>query len=179
MSVLTDEPFFQGSDEYLISVREVSSLPILRKDFILDRYQVIETRCLGADCLLLIASMLSLQQLRELYSLALELSLDVLIEVHDSSELQMALNLDPEPCLIGVNNRDLHTFETDLSTTEILAKEMPASTVVVSESGIHQRHDIARLQNANVDVFLVGEAFMKAENPGQLLTDLFGPIERL
>ena len=178
LSVLTDKPFFQGSDEYLLSVKEATGLPILRKDFILDRYQVIETRCLGADCLLLIASMLNSAQLQELYSLALDLSLDVLIEVHDLSELRMGLNLNPEPSLIGINNRDLHTFETNLLTTEKLAKEIPESTLVISESGIHTREDIERLQNANVDAFLVGEAFMRAEDPGQLLTELFGPIRR-
>ena len=178
LSVLTDEPFFQGSDQYLVEVRNATNLPILRKDFILDSYRIVESRCIGADCVLLIVSILNTARLQQLYSLGLDLSLDVLVEVHNAYELSATLNLEPVPALIGINNRNLRTFETNLSTTESLIESIPESTVTVSESGINDRADIDRLRNANVDAFLVGEAFMRADNPGQQLSSLFGQIQK-
>jgi indole-3-glycerol phosphate synthase len=171
LSVLTDEEFFQGSDAHLQQARAACALPVLRKDFTMDAYQVYEARVLGADAILLIVAALSDTQLRELAELAAELGLDVLVEVHDVAELERALAL-PTP-LIGINNRDLRTFHTSLETTLDLLGKIPADRVVVTESGIHAPADVARLRARGVNVFLVGEAFMKADDPGEKLQELF------
>jgi indole-3-glycerol phosphate synthase len=172
LSVLTDKDFFQGADEYLQQIHQVCKLPLLRKDFILDAYQVYEARAIGADCILLIVAALGDAQLHDLAGLAMHLDMDVLIEVHDSEELERALLLKMP--LIGINNRNLRTFKTDLTTTLSLLKSIPteAGYIVVSESGIHTPEDIALLRNSNVNSFLVGEAFMKADDPGVALAHL-------
>lgn len=170
LSVLTDSDFFQGADEYLQQVHQACKLPLLRKDFIIDAYQVYEARAIGADCILLIVAALGDAQLHDLAGLAEHLDMDVLIEVHDSEELERAL-LVKMP-LIGINNRNLRTFETDLTTTLSLLKSIPKEYIVVSESGIHTPDDIALLRNAGVNSFLVGEAFMKADDPGMALAHL-------
>lgn len=171
LSVLTDVDFFQGCDSYLQIARLACSLPVLRKDFIIDPYQLFETRAIGADCILLIVSALSDQQLQELYSLAAEVDLDVLIEVHDSDELSRALRLHPR--LLGINNRDLHTFHTSLATTVSLLDEIKGNPTVVTESGIHSKDDVNSMRDHGVFAFLVGEAFMKAQSPGEKLRELF------
>jgi indole-3-glycerol phosphate synthase len=171
LSVLTDEKFFQGADGFLVAARSAVRLPVIRKDFIVDRYQIAESRCLGADCILLIASALSRSELREFYSEGRELGLDALIEVHDEDELRTALELSPT--LIGVNNRNLKTFEVSLQTTVRLRSLLPEGILMVAESGIHTRDDVALLQRAGVNTFLVGEAFMRAAEPGQKLRELF------
>lgn len=172
LSVLTDRDFFQGSEEYLKQAREACSLPLLRKDFIIDPYQVYEARAIGADCILLIVAALDDAALLELSLFAAELDLDVLCEVHDAAELERALAL-PVP-LIGVNNRNLRTFETTLDTSLALKPRMgDDDRVLVAESGIHAREDVARLREAGIHAFLVGEAFMRAEDPGQALDRLF------
>jgi indole-3-glycerol phosphate synthase len=174
ISVLTDKDFFQGADEYLQQVRKVCQLPLLRKDFIIDAYQVYEARAIGADCILLIVAALGDAQLHDLAGLAVHLDMDVLIEVHDSEELERALLLKMP--LIGINNRNLRTFETDLTTTLSLLKSIPKEEteryIVVSESGIYTPEDIALLRNSGVNSFLVGEAFMKANDPGVALAQL-------
>lgn len=172
LSVLTDDRFFQGKDEYLQQIHEACSLPILRKDFIIDPYQVYESRALGADCILLIAAALSDAQLEDLSKLAKHLDMDVLLEVHNREELERVLPLHNR--LIGINNRNLNTFETTLETTLELVKLLSKQCIVVSESGIHTRADVNLLWNANVHSFLIGEAFMKAEDPGKALRELFG-----
>jgi indole-3-glycerol phosphate synthase len=169
--VLTDVDFFQGSDAYLQQARAACTLPVLRKDFTMDAYQVYEARVLGADAILLIVAALNDAQLRELAELAAELGMDVLVEVHDAAELERALAL-PTP-LIGINNRDLRTFHTSLETTLDLLGKIPADRVIVTESGIHAPADVARLRARGVNVFLVGEAFMKADDPGGKLQELF------
>jgi indole-3-glycerol phosphate synthase len=171
LSVLTDEPFFQGHRGFLEVAREACSLPCLRKDFIIDRWQIEESRCLGADCILLIVAALTPGQLQDLYGAGRELGMDVLVEVHDEQELTTALALD-EP-LIGVNNRNLHTFETDIGTSIRLRQALPAEHLLVAESGIRTPEDVARLRSAGIDLFLVGEAFMRAEKPGKALCQLF------
>ena len=171
LSVLTDVDFFQGADEHLQQARKACSLPVLRKDFTMDAYQVYEARALGADAILLIVAALSDAQLQELESLAHELSLDVLVEAHDEPELRRALAL--KTSLIGINNRNLRTFDTALETTLDLLKLIPADRVIVTESGIHNPQDVARLRAQGVNVFLVGEAFMKAEDTGVKLQELF------
>ena len=171
LSVLTDVDFFQGSDDYLKQARGACSLPVLRKDFIIDPYQVYEARVMGADCILLIVAALGDAQLQELAGLADHLDLDVLVEVHDGEELERALHL-PTP-LIGVNNRDLRTFDTRLETTLELLPAIPEDRLVITESGIHERADVARMRQQGVNVFLVGEAFMRAEDPGERLQALF------
>ena len=172
LSILTDEQYFQGHDDYLREVRQVVTLPLLRKDFTIDAYQVYEARAMGADCILLIVSALKPADLRDLYALAQSVGLDVLIEVHDAEELAIALTLGPD--LIGINNRNLKTFNTDLETTIDLLSNIPAGVVVVTESGISTVADVSRMQANNVHCFLVGEAFMRATDPGQALSDLFG-----
>ena len=172
LSVLTDEDFFQGSDHYLVEAREACRLPVLRKDFIIDPYQVYEARAIGADCILLIAACLSDAQMRELAHLAVSLGMDVLVEVHDEAELERALPL--ELPLVGINNRNLRTFETRLETTLDLLPRIPKDRIVVTESGIHTREDVARMRAHGVNTFLVGEAFMKAVDPGEKLRELFG-----
>ena len=171
LSVLTDADFFQGSEAYLQQAREACSLPVLRKDFIIDPYQVYEARVIGADCILLIVAALDDERLMDLSLLAAELDLDVLAEVHDEDELLRALAL-PVP-LVGVNNRNLRTFETSLETSLRLRPLVEPGRIFVTESGIHAREDVARLRAADIDAFLVGEAFMRAPDPGSALRDLF------
>ncbi|MFK7955252.1 MAG: indole-3-glycerol phosphate synthase TrpC [Lysobacterales bacterium] len=171
LSVLTDEAFFQGHDQYLKDVRLACSLPLLRKDFVVDAYQVYEARVLGADCILLIVSALGDAALLELSILALELGLDVLIEVHDEDELERALTL-PEG-LIGVNNRNLRTFETRIQTTIDLLPKMPPDRLLVTESGIASSEDVSQLQQAGISAFLIGETFMRAPDPGAALREIF------
>jgi indole-3-glycerol phosphate synthase len=171
LSVLTDKDFFQGSEEFLQQARAACSLPVLRKDFVIDPYQVYEARAIGADCILLIVAALGDTALLELSLLAAELDLDVLCEVHDAEELERALAL-PVP-LIGVNNRNLRTFQTSLDTSIELQQLMEYDRVLVAESGIHTPDDVARLQDAGINAFLVGEAFMRAEDPGLELKRLF------
>jgi len=171
LSVLTDTDFFQGSDEHLKQARAACGLPVLRKDFTIDAYQVYEARIIGADAILLIVAALGDAQMLELAELAAQLGMDVLVEVHDAAELERALAL-PTP-LIGINNRDLRTFHTSLETTLDLLGKIPAGRVVVTESGIHAPADVARMRARGVNVFLVGEAFMKADEPGGKLQELF------
>ena len=171
LSVLTDADFFQGSEAFLDAARSACKLPVLRKDFVLDPYQVYEARAIGADCILLIVAALGDATLLELALLAAELDLDVLVEVHDEEELERALAI-PAP-LIGVNNRDLRTFETSIETTMRLAAQIPYDRVLVTESGIRTHDDIARLRAEGIEAFLVGEAFMRAPDPGAALAKLF------
>lgn len=171
LSVLTDVDFFQGSNAYLQQAREACNLPVIRKDFIIDPYQVYEARAINADCILLIVAALSDDQMAELSFLAQQLGMDVLVEVHDSKELQRALQLDLP--LIGINNRNLRTFETSLDTTIEMLEQIPEGKIVVTESGIHTRDDVALMRQHNVNAFLVGEAFMKADEPGEKLAELF------
>ncbi|AHE99512.1 indole-3-glycerol-phosphate synthase [Thioalkalivibrio paradoxus ARh 1] len=173
LSVLTDIDFFQGADGYLQKARAACDLPVLRKDFVVDPYQVHEARALGADCILLIVAALDDEQMRALYRLALDLGMDVLVEVHDRDELGRALALDAG--LIGINNRDLRSFETRLETTLDLCAQVPEGVLLVTESGIHRPSDVARMRAAGVEAFLVGEAFMRAPDPGEALERLFGP----
>ncbi|WP_300615328.1 indole-3-glycerol phosphate synthase TrpC [Dokdonella sp.] len=174
LSVLTDKDFFQGGEAYLEQARAACELPILRKDFTIDPYQVYEARAIGADCILLIVSALDDPALLELSLLAAELDLDVLVEVHDEIELERALGV-PAP-LIGVNNRNLRTFETSLDTTLTLRDRVDAGRLLVTESGIHTRADVEKMQEAGIDAFLVGEAFMRAPDPGAELARLFRAV---
>jgi indole-3-glycerol phosphate synthase len=171
LSVLTDAEYFKGADEYLQQARKACSLPALRKDFIVDSWQVHESRLLGADCILLIVAALDRDRLQELDGLARELELDVLVEVHDETELEDALATGAT--LIGVNNRDLHTFTTDLAASERLRRLIPEDRIMVTESGIHTRDDVARLRSSGIHSFLVGEAFMRQPDPGSALHSLF------
>ncbi|MCE2688392.1 MAG: indole-3-glycerol phosphate synthase TrpC [Rubrivivax sp.] len=171
LSVLTDERFFQGCAAYLQQARESCSLPVLRKDFLIDPYQVVEARAMGADCVLLIAACLDDGLMSELEACATEQGLDVLVEVHDGEELERALRLRTP--LIGVNNRNLRTFEVSLDTTIGLLPRVPGDRLLVTESGILARADVQRMRSAGVHAFLVGEAFMRAPDPGQALRDLF------
>jgi indole-3-glycerol phosphate synthase len=172
LSVLTDEEFFQGADRYLIAARDACALPVLRKDFIIDAYQVWEARSIGADCILLIVAAVGDAQLTELTALALELGMDVLVEVHDAAELERALALHLP--LVGINNRDLRSFETRLETTIELLRQIPRDRIVVTESGIHEQVDVRYMREHGVHAFLVGEAFMRAADPGTRLAQLFG-----
>ena len=172
LSVLTDRDFFQGHEDYLCAARGACHLPVIRKDFIVDPYQVIEARAIGADCILLIVAALDDAQLSTLHDAATALGMDVLVEVHDGDELERALRLDLE--LIGINNRDLRTFDTRLETTLELLDAVPQGCLVVTESGIHSRDDVALMRSHQVNAFLVGEAFMRVPDPGQGLRDLFG-----
>jgi indole-3-glycerol phosphate synthase len=171
LSVLTDKDFFHGSEDFLQQARAACSLPVLRKDFVIDPYQVYEARVIGADCILLIVAALGDTALLELSLLAAELDLDVLCEVHDVEEMERALAL-PVP-LIGVNNRNLRTFETSIDTSIELQSMIEYDRILVSESGIHTHEDIERLQDAGINAFLVGEAFMRANDPGAELKRLF------
>ena len=171
LSVLTDKDFFHGSEDFLQQARAACSLPVLRKDFVIDPYQVYEARVIGADCILLIVAALGDAALLELSLLAAELDLDVLCEVHDVEEMERALAL-PVP-LIGVNNRNLRTFETTIDTSIELQSMIEYDRILVSESGIHTHEDIERLQSAGINAFLVGEAFMRANDPGAELKRLF------
>jgi indole-3-glycerol phosphate synthase len=172
LSVLTDVDFFQGADEYLQQARAACGLPVLRKDFTIDPWQVYEARALNADCILLIVTALADAQLGDLAGLAQHLGMDVLVEVHDAAELERALALNLP--LIGINNRNLRSFETRLETTLELLERIPADRIVVTESGIHTPADVARLRTAGVHAFLVGETFMRAPDPGAKLAELFG-----
>lgn len=174
LSVLTDIDFFQGSDAYLHDAREACALPVLRKDFTVDIYQVHEARAIGADAILLIAAALDNAVLVNLHALAIECGLDVLVEVHNPVDLQRALMLtNPQRTLIGVNNRDLRTFETNIETTLSLKEAVPRDRLLVTESGIATRDDVARLRAVGVQAFLVGETFMRAPDPGAELARLF------
>ena len=171
LSVLTDEKYFQGADRYLSDIRTTVSLPLLRKEFIVDAWQIPESRVIGADCILLIVAALSPSQLSEFSDQAGGLGMDVLMEVHDEEELATALALSPT--LIGINNRNLKTFETGIGNTLKLLPHIPEGVLVVSESGIHSRDDVAILREHGVHAFLVGEAFMRADDPGAALSALF------
>ena len=178
LSVLTDQEYFQGSREALIAARAACSLPVLRKDFIVDAYQVAESRAMGADCILLIVAVLDAAALVELANTAHEYGMDVLVEAHDARELDLALALDVDAdvtrTVIGINNRNLRTFETRLETTLDLVKRVPNDRVLVTESGIATPEDVARMQSAGVHGFLIGETFMRADDPGKALAALFG-----
>jgi len=171
LSVLTDIDFFQGADEYLQCARAACALPVLRKDFTLDPYQIYEARALGADAILLIVACLDRPHLSELYQCAREAGLDVLVEVHDADELEEALTLNVD--LIGINNRNLHTFETSLATTYHLLDQIPPGVQVVTESGLSSATEIAEMRRKGVHTFLIGETFMRAEDPGEALQRLF------
>jgi len=172
LSVLTDQQFFQGSVDYLKQARASCQLPVLRKDFMVDAYQIYESRAMGADAVLLIAACLDDAQMKEFEAIARSLDMAVLVEVHDAAELQRALKLKTP--LIGINNRNLKTFEVSLDTTLTLMKDIPSDRLLVCESGIHTRDDVLRLGAAGVNVFLVGEAFMRVPEPGEALAALFG-----
>ncbi|MFI3157776.1 MAG: indole-3-glycerol phosphate synthase TrpC [Methylococcaceae bacterium] len=171
LSVLTDKEFFQGSEVYLQMVRERCPLPVLRKDFMIDPYQIYEARALGADCILLIVAALADGQMHELSDTATKLGMDVLVEVHNAEELQRALTLDTK--LIGINNRNLRSFETSLQTTLALKADIPADRLIITESGIHSHEDVQLMLDNGIYTFLVGEAFMRAESPGQKMRELF------
>jgi indole-3-glycerol phosphate synthase len=171
LSVLTDERFFQGANAFLEAARAACALPVLRKDFIVDEYQVYEARAIGADCILLIAACQDDAQMRDLEACARELGMAVLVEVHDGAELDRALGLATP--LVGVNNRNLRTFDVDLGTTLALRTRVPPDRLLVAESGILAPVDVRRLRDGGVDAFLVGEAFMRAKDPGEALAALF------
>ncbi len=171
LSVLTDRDFFQGAPEYLMQAREATSLPVIRKDFIIDPYQVYEARAMNADCILLIVSALGDAMLNELLGLAQHLNMDVLMEVHDRDEMQRALQTGAR--LIGVNNRNLRTFEVSLNNTLDMLDKVPSDRILVTESGIHQPQDVQLMREHNVNTFLVGEAFMRVDVPGEKLAALF------
>ena len=171
LSVLTDQQFFQGSVDYLKQARASCDLPVLRKDFMVDPYQVYEARAMGADCILLIAACLDDAQMQSLEALAMSLDMAVLVEVHDGAELQRALQLKTP--LLGINNRNLKTFAVSLDTTLGLLKDVPAGHLLVTESGISTVADVQRMRAAGVQAFLVGEVFMRADEPGQALAELF------
>ncbi|WP_210543784.1 indole-3-glycerol phosphate synthase TrpC [Rhodoferax sp. PAMC 29310] len=171
LSVLTDVQFFQGSVDFLKQARASCQLPVLRKDFIVDAYQVYESRAMGADAILLIAACLDDAQMAEFESIAHRLDMAVLVEVHDAAELARALKLKTP--LVGINNRNLKTFDVSLDTTLALMRDVPADRLLVTESGIHLRDDVLRMGAAGVNAFLVGEAFMRAADPGEALAALF------
>ncbi|MEY3446832.1 MAG: indole-3-glycerol-phosphate synthase [Pseudomonadota bacterium] len=172
LSVLTDVQFFQGQVDYLKQARASCQLPVLRKDFMVDAYQIYESRAIGADCILLIAACLNDAQMKDFENIARSLDMAVLVEVHDGAELERALKLKTP--LIGINNRDLQTFEVSLDTTLALRGQVPAERLLVTESGIHTRDDVLRMGAAGVNAFLVGEAFMRAPDPGVALAAMFG-----
>ena len=171
LSILTDRDFFQGHDDHLVAARNACKLPVIRKEFIIDPYQVYEARALGADCILLIVAALEDSILKELYCLSSDLGMDALVEVHDQHELERAMRLNLD--MLGINNRNLHTFETSLSTTLDLLDQLPDTCLVVTESGIHSSEDVQLMRDHGVNSFLVGEAFMRAEDPGSELQALF------
>lgn len=172
LSVLTDVQFFQGQVDYLKQARASCPLPVLRKDFMVDEYQIYASRAMGADCVLLIAACLDDAQLQDLEAIALGLDMAVLVEVHDATELERALKLKTP--LLGINNRNLQTFAVSLETTLALIPQVPTDRLLITESGILTREDVLRMRTAGVHAFLVGEAFMRATEPGQALADLFG-----
>ncbi|MBD7959959.1 MULTISPECIES: indole-3-glycerol phosphate synthase TrpC [Comamonas] len=171
LSVLTDRQFFQGQPDYLKQARASTLLPVLRKDFMIDPYQIYESRVMGADCVLLIAACLDDAQMAEMEQIACSLDMAVLVEVHDGKELERALKLKTP--LVGINNRNLRTFEVDIQTSITLKQEVPADRLLVTESGILTQDDVQRLRGAGIDAFLVGEAFMRAPEPGEALAKLF------
>ena len=171
LSVLTDRQFFQGQPDYLKQARASTLLPVLRKDFMIDPYQIYESRVMGADSVLLIAACLDDAQMAEMEQIAFNLDMDVLVEVHDGEELQRALKLKTP--LVGINNRNLRSFEVDIQTTIALKKDVPADRLLVTESGILTQADVQTLRGAGIDAFLVGEAFMRAHEPGEALAKLF------
>ena len=171
LSVLTDVQFFQGADSFLRQARAACSIPVLRKDFIVDPYQIIAARAMGADCILLIVAALNRAQLRDFEACATELGMDVLVEVHDARELELAL--DMRTSLLGINNRNLRTFETSLQNTLDLLPGIPAGKRVITESGIVRIEDVRQMRQHGVNAFLVGEAFMRADEPGEALATLF------
>ena len=171
LSVLTDADYFQGSEAYLQEARSACALPVIRKDFIIDSYQVSEARAIDADCVLLIAAALDDARMNDLYQQSVALGMDVLVEVHDKQELERAMRLSP--MLLGINNRDLRTFDVSLNTTIDLLSAIPEETCVVTESGILSHEHVALMREHNVNAFLVGEAFMRAPEPGQALANLF------
>lgn len=173
LSVLTDRDFFQGSEDYLQAARAACELPVLRKDFTVDPYQVAEARYIGADAILLIVAALSDAQLNELAAAAAQYNLDILVEVHDGAELERALHLATP--LVGINNRNLRDFSTSLATTLDLRAAVPDDRLLITESAVHTRADVDTLRGAGVQAFLVGEAFMRADDPGVALRELFGP----
>ena len=171
LSVLTDADFFQGHEDFLVAARNACALPVIRKDFIVDGYQISEARAIGADCILLIVAALDDVRLKDLHQQAVALGMDVLVEVHDALELERALALDLT--LVGINNRDLHSFETSLDTTFQLLSRVPEQVTVITESGIHTRGDVEHMREYGVNGFLVGEAFMREADPGSALRRLF------
>jgi indole-3-glycerol phosphate synthase len=171
LSVLTDREFFQGAPEYLTAVKAGTTIPVIRKDFIIDPYQVYEARAMGADCILLIVAALEMAQMRELERVSRGLDMAVLVEVHSQEELESALEL--ETPLIGINNRNLRTFETDIRTSLMVAERIPSERVVITESGINTREDVALMVKNSIYAFLVGESMMRKADPGAALTDLF------
>ena len=172
LSILTDKDYFQGSEDYLLQAREVTSIPVIRKDFTIDPYQVYEARAINADCILLIVAALDDKKLNELLDLANQLGMDVLMEVHDQEEMERALMTGAK--LIGVNNRNLRTFEVSLNNTLDMLSMVPADRLLVTESGILAPADVKLMRDNNIHAFLVGEAFMRAEDPGKKLAELFG-----
>ncbi|PCH62145.1 MAG: indole-3-glycerol-phosphate synthase [SAR86 cluster bacterium] len=170
LSVLTDVNYFQGSNDYLIQARGACNLPVLRKDFMVSEYQIAESRVLGADCILLIVAALEPQQLTQLAAYAKSINIDVLVEVHNRAELDQALGLELE--LIGINNRNLHNFETSLDTTVELAESVPADRLLITESGIHSFEDVQFMLDKGVFGFLIGETFMRADDPGEKLREM-------
>lgn len=173
LSVLTDTPYFQGADGFLITAKKACDLPVLRKDFLIDPWQVHESRSLGADCILLIVSALDDERLHQMAELALDYGMSVLVETHDADELTRALTL-PKDVLIGVNNRDLKTFEVDLHNSIRLREQLPTGRWLIAESGIHTQDDVAVLRDAGIHSYLIGERLMRADDPGAALRDLFG-----
>ncbi|MCY4051114.1 MAG: indole-3-glycerol phosphate synthase TrpC [Gammaproteobacteria bacterium] len=174
LSILTDETYFQGHDSFIEAVRKSCALPILRKEFIIDPYQVYESKILGADAILLIVAALDPKKLQQLAEIANEIGLDILVEVHNSAELEQAIAL---PCkLVGINNRNLHTFETSLETTLGLLDAIPKDRIVVTESGIHSKYDVALMRANQVNTFLVGESLMRAQDPSTKFHQLFGEV---
>lgn len=171
LSVLTDKDFFQGDASYLQEAKAACALPVLRKDFMVDEWQIAESRCLGADCILLIVAALEQSKLQSLAALANKLNMDVLVEVHDEDELERALRI--QNCMIGVNNRNLKTFETSLETSKRLKQIMPQGQPLITESGIRTREDVKLMQGFGINTFLVGEAFMREHNPGEALSEMF------
>ena len=171
LSVLTDRDYFMGAAEYLVAARSATQIPVLRKDFIIDPYQIYEARCMGADCILLIVAALEQSQMENLERVAMQLGMSVLVEAHSREEFERATRL--QTTLIGVNNRDLRSFETSLQTTLSLLSDLPSGRILITESGIHSREDVALMRDRGVNAFLVGEAFMRQQDPGLALKSLF------
>jgi len=171
LSVLTDRDYFMGAAEYLVAARSATQIPVLRKDFIIDPYQIYEARCMGADCILLIVAALEQSQMENLERVAMQLGMSVLVEAHSREEFERATRL--QTTLIGVNNRDLRSFETSLQTTLSLLSDLPSGRILITESGIHRREDVALMRDRGVHAFLVGEAFMRQQDPGLALKSLF------